>query len=699
MKKNIFLTLALALTFVGTAWGQSTTAYFEATPVINTNYPFVYDGTPKTYITSYTDNCDQTDGAPMGNTATDAGSYTATISSQCYGHGITSGTDYYEEFHVGSVTYNWSILPRDISKTTGYTDGEYVTITVNDQQWTGSAINIDDVYTIKFKNANLNAADYDVYVTKEETPTTIKDEGRYTIAFTGKGNFTGTVTKTFDVKKNMSGDESLTGIHFDIPTQIKNGTFDFSVVATDTKSHTTLHEGTDFTMAFKTSADADIAENAIADQGKYKVIFSGVAPKYNGTRTVEFYVVDPYQTVAAGEYAAVSLHITEPGYPVDANSPTGAVVKGEMQVGANGAAAVATDAKRVLIPAENTVKPDGTDEVTFTVVGIENGAFNGCTTLRFIDARLIANYTPSSLSRTATNTPFTGLPKQTLVYLTGTTVEGENYIYNTGTTELNCETFKIYDDISGSQTGFTTATDAKWDMEIPVAFTANNIVNTRKLTAVANNKQQGYTVCLPYALPIPESVTAYQLSYSKTDLLGFTEVAATELTAMRPYVLIPSASGQCLSTTNATVSQTVKYESAEWKYEACTAAPASSSAASGQNLYKLTGSMQYKEGDAAKDKYIMQGNNVWGKILAGAGYSETNHSCILPMRAYIEANGTATARLFSTFNNADGSTTVIKGLKLDADAAGDIYDLQGRKVAAPQRGGLYIINGKKVVMK
>ena len=161
---------------------------------------------------------------------------------------------------MGSVTYNWSILPRDISKTTGYTDNKYVSITVNDQKWTGSAINISAVYTIKFKDANLTAADYDVYVTKEETPTTIKDEGRYTIVFTGKGNFTGTVTKTFDVKKDMSEGESVTGIHFDIPTQIMNGTFDFSVVATDTKSHTTLHENEDYTLKFFSSeSDANLA--------------------------------------------------------------------------------------------------------------------------------------------------------------------------------------------------------------------------------------------------------------------------------------------------------------------------------------------------------------------------------------------------------------------------------------------------------
>ena len=168
-----------------------------------------------------------------------------------------------------------------------------------------------------------------------------------------------------------------------------------------------------------------------------------------------------------------------------------------MQVGKNPQPAVATTVVKAVVPGDFTVTL--TEDITFNVVGIESGAFAGCNVLRFIDARQIANYTPSSLSRTATNTPFTGLPKQTLVYLTGATVEGENYIYDTGA-GLNCETFKIYDDISGTQTGFTNATDAKWDMMIPVAFTANNIVNTRKLTAVANNKQQGYTTYLPCCL-------------------------------------------------------------------------------------------------------------------------------------------------------------------------------------------------------
>lgn len=732
MKKIIFLTLALALTFVGTAWGQSTTAYFEATPVFNTNYPFVYDGTPKTYITSYTDNCDQTAGDPMGNTATDAGSYTATISSQCYGHGVyggSGGTDYYEEFHVGSVTYNWSILPRDISK--DYTDYD-VDITVTNQKWTGSAINISAVYTIKFKGADLLAADYDVYVTKEETPTTIKDEGRYTIVFTGKGNFTGTVTKTFDVKKEMSESEATTGIHFDIPTQlITTADYDFTAVVTDKKSHTTLYEGTDFELHFfnteakandyKNAADAAaeatalaaaISENAIktAGEAKYWAVATGIAPKYQGKVVKTFYVVKDVQTYedpatdATKKTANVSLHITKPGYPVAEDSPNKAIELGEMNVGDGAAgAAVATDAKRVFIPKDFTKTV--TDAIKFNVVGIENKAFAGCNEIRYIDATNIQNYTPSSLNREAADGPFASLPKQTLVYLTGATVEGENYIYNTEdetTPNYVCETYKVYDDNKGIQTGFSNAIAAKWDVMIPMAFTANSVTNTRKMVATAEvsgvAKQQGYTVYLPYEVSLPTNCKAYTMKYSKTDQLGFVEAELTnkKLKAMTPYVLIPTVSGQFFNAENVAVSKTFDVTEADFISSIIDA----TAAVSGQTTYKFIGNMKYMEKADAKDKYIMQKANEW-KLIAddASGYAESNPACILAMRAYVEQAGAAPARLYSIFENADGSTTVIEGLEIDADTKAEIYDLQGRKVAAPQRGGLYIINGKKVVMK
>ena len=718
MKKNIFLTLALALTFVGTAWGQSTDQPFKVESVTYASgYPFVYDGTAKTYITDFSSNCSLNKGLLTGNTATNAGSYTATISSQCYGHPIST----YEEFHVGSVTYNWSILPRDISKT-DYTDYN-VTITVNDKKWTGSEINISAVYTIKFKGADLTAADYDVYVTKGETPTTIKDEGRYTIVFTGKGNFTGTITRTFDVKKDLNAAEALTGIHFDIPTQlITTADYDFATVVTDKKSHTTLYEGTDFELhffatetnaeAYVTAADAAAETTALAEEkteaeiktageGKYYVVAKGLAPKYEGKVSKAFYVVNEYQTFTATDGTAnISLHITEPGYPVAETSPTGVVVIGKMMVGAKAAAAVDAAAERVKIPATHTVSV--TDDITFDIAGIEDGAFKGCNTLRYIDATNLEGYTPSSLDRKAENTPFEGLPKQTLVFLEGATVTGENYIYKTTTAgDYRCETLMIYDDVNGTQTGFENANAAMWGFMNPIEFKANTVTNTRILTAkevtntvtYTNVKQQAYTTCLPYELPLPKGLKAYALAYSKTNQIGFTEVTANTLTAMTPYLIIPSSSGQMLSTTNADIKKTYEAtnDPATCKYVDIT--PTTSQATGTETKYDLKGTMAYLSG--ADGMYIMQSNNVWAAV---SGASDYPNPCVLPMRAYIEAY-VAPARLYTVFNNADGSTTGIANLQIDADTQAEVYDLQGRKVAAPQRGGLYIVNGKKMLMK
>lgn len=738
MRKNLFFVILVLLTCATKTWGQVSLianvvdAPFSAALKLKPNGPFVYDGTEQTgayidntvvYQLDYGNvtwsvsgsNCSYYDsyGSLTGAKGTNAGTYTAIASVNCQaGKGSPPSDDPIHDYpahayqtapappiivtierHCGNVTLDWEILPRDISKTSTsgyYADDKYVTVTVTDQAWTGSAINISSAYTIQFEGANLVAGtDYDVYVTMGGTPTQVKDEGRYTIVFVGKGNFTGTVTKTFDVKKDMSGSEATTGIHFDIPTQVipNAGTFtfatDFQMQATDTKSYATMNPGTDYTLAF--------SQTSTTDEGKFTVTVTGVAPKYSGTRDIDFYVAKEYQTTSPTDGTApASLRIAVPGYPVAAYSPTGIVVRGEMQVGAP---AVATASTRVKLPGDFTTTIGGTD-ITFNVVGIDDKAFNGCSAIRYIDALAIKNYTPATLNRSADSGPFAGLPAQTLVYLTGPNIDEENYIFYTGL-GYNCDTYKIYDDVNGNQKGFEGADDAakaaaaKWGAMIPIAFKAKTVINTRKLNAVVGSKQQGYTVCLPYAMPIPEDVKIYKLAYSKTNQVGFTEVTTGILAAMTPYVAIASDEVQPFCTTNATIVQT--YNPATPGYIAI--APVVSQAVSGQGLYKLTGTMEYLS--YAAGMHIMQKDNIWGSSTSASDYPAP---CVLPMRAYIQANGTA-ARLFSTFSNADGSTTVVNGLQLDADAAGEIYDLQGRKVTTPQRGGLYIVNGKKMIVK
>lgn len=487
MKKIIFLTLALALTFVGTAWGQvATDAHFEVTTVtFNDNYPFVYDGTVKTYITGFVDNCDISNGEITGNTAKNAGDYTATISSICHGHPVDKGSYTYEEFHVGSVSYNWTILPRNISKT-DYTDYN-VSITVHNQKWTGSEIELaadesdtnTKVYSIKFKDAELvKGTDYDVYTTIESSTGKIKDEGRYTIVFVGKGNFTGTVTKTIEVKKDMSASEATTGIHFVIPEQILvNGSTslsEFNIEVLDKKSHATLHEGEDYTLKFYTTeenANNDTEAKTldqITAQGKYFVAIYGVAPKYDeATKAVKpFYLVNEYQTTPApvvdgitGALPEVSMRITKAGYPDGTTAPEGtAAIRGEMVVSrtADGNACIDVMSERCSV-SKTAIVQLGTESTSpilnYNVVGIKESAFAGCAVLRWLNIDIpAATWTPGSLDRTIIDSPFYGVPKPALVYLFGTTVTGENYVYKFGTNDLRCAQYRIYEDITSQQT-------------------------------------------------------------------------------------------------------------------------------------------------------------------------------------------------------------------------------------------------------
>ena len=700
MKKNIFLTLALALTFVGTAWGQATSEPFTASI---TNTPITYDG--QAHSPEITANCS------YGTTfaaVTNAGTYSVNVNNLCASHTIGTGT----LTHTGtSVTLDFVIDPHNIA------DAAFVTtVNANDMKWTGSTLTPtqgdgDEKYQLKATIAGnptdlvLNT-DYTFYT----IPSEVKDAGEYTIVFVGKGNYNGTVATTFNVKKDLTDPVVKAILGYDIPTQIipfESKLTALNMIVTDENSHETLYEGVDYSLKYYqadgTTEITDFTTNGLAYstdgiENKYQVEIIGQGTKYNQSVKKVFYAVKEYQLTTDAE--KISLHITEPGYPVAETSPTGAVVNGKMKVGDKTDAAVAAAVKTFKIPATKTVT--ASDNITFDIVGVEDEAFNGFKILRYLDATDITGFVPSSLDREATATPFYKLPKQTLVYLNGVTVEGENYIYKFGADDFRCDIYKIYDDNAGTQLGFADENAAKWDITIPISFKANTVTNTRQMNATAGGKQQGYTVCLPYALTnLPKELKVYTLKYSKgattigsetyDGLVGAEE--KTELKAMTPYIVIPSASGQLLSTTDATIEKT--YDAATPEYVAITPAP--TKAVSGQSIYNLCGTMQWMDGvDASHPIFIMQKDNVWKKIESAGTYQT---QCILPMRAYIQDNGTAASRLYTVFNNADGSTTGIANLQLDADTQAEIYDLQGRKVAAPQRGGLYIINGKKVVMK
>ena len=593
---------------------------------------------------------------------------------------------------VNDVAVTKTIGKRDISKT-GYADGKSVTVTTIDQTWTGNTISTGDVYTIVLDTDPssapyaLTADDHVVNVKKDGVSSEIKTEGHYTITVTGTGNFEGTVTRTFDVMKGI--DELVSGITFDIPIQVEPqvGPLVPNITVYDEKEHTKLVKGVDYSVKYFESdaghsydkSTTEIPDPSTLAQGKYWVTVTGLPPKYTGSVDKAFYVVNEYQEQAAtatNPAIAFRVDAKNPGTPD--NSP-----KGKVNVGAATGTAIDAASQTVVIPA--TVSVGVADKTfIFDVAGIESGAFDGCSQLHYIDATAMTDYAPAKLNRQGDDGPFKGLPKQALVFLGGDSYHGgENYVYKTGTDQYYCNTLKIYDDVNAKQTGFDDATAAQWGFMNPYEFTAEKVVNTRVLNAEANGKQQGYSTCLPYALPVTDAFKAYALEASKDNVVGFTEVTGT-LAPMTPYVLIPAAAGELLSTTNATVAKT--YDGSTGTYEAPASLTKTSTALSGQAHYTIKGTMQYLPG--ATSMYIMQANNVWNQATA----SDWPGPCVLPMRVYIEASGAAPARLFSTFVKEieNGKWT------MDND---EVYDLLGRKVKNPQRGSIYIVNGQKMRMK
>lgn len=387
---------------------------------------------------------------------------------------------------------------------------------------------------------------------------------------------------------------------------------------------------------------------------------------YAGSKRIYFAIVNEYFTVGSIDYHATSSTTVSVGNKAHT-------------------AAISTALTGIVIP------PTITHVVSspFQVTGVENGAFKDCTALRYVDLSAVTGYTPSSLERTVTASPFYGVPKQALVYLNGKSIKGENYVYNVGTDDYRCEVFKVYDDISGSQTGFA-GNDYQWSFENIYPFTAKSIVNTRKMKA-----GQHYTICLPYDLPIPADTKAYTINGANTakSLIGFKEVTGT-LTKFTPYVLIPSEAGQPLSVTNAAVT----------KFPEAYVATQLGEVETGN--FKMYGTMRYISGAEANGLYIMQGKDAngvctWKQIQDDNGsYTDAAHKyCVLPMRAYIKTTGSgARPYMSASFTDQNGSTTAINEMILDEEDT-DIYDLSGRLISNPSKAGLYIRNGKKVIVR
>ena len=566
---------------------------------------------------------------------TNAGTYTVKID-------VAQGDNYNAATDITADNWTFTIYKRPIETTT---------ITVADIGYDALAHNTINQLTVKYGNFTIPNSNYTV------EPASITEAGIYTLTIVGTSNLFGSTTKELRVTKDIatySSDIRISASNVQItpiPTQIYDGTyaaqptfyiFDNDKLLTPTNDYT-FNYGDNNTEGTNT--------------GTVTIYGAGV---YSGSTTLTFDIVNEYFTEDDIAYHATSSTTVSVGTKTHVN-------------------AIATTSTGITIPASVTHVA-----IPFQVTGVENGAFTGCSSLRYIDLSSITGYTPSTLERTIAASPFYGVPKQALVYLNGTSIKGENYVYKVSDDDYRCQTFKIYDDISGSQTAFSETNGYEWKLENRHSFTAYTVENTRQLTAGKH-----YTVCLPYNLLLPSTLKAYTMDGTNTanTLIGFAEVTGT-LTAHNPYVIIPSTSGQPLGTTNVEVPE---FTAADDDAKTLGAVNASN--------FTFYGTMRYMDGTDATGLYIMQynnGNPTWMQIEAGSGFNQSNKACVLPMRAYIKSSSTSPAPSMSmSFSNADG-TTDIRDVPLDEDDAPIFYDILGRRIQHPGKG-IYIRKGQKVV--
>ena len=566
--------------------------------------------------------------------------------------------------YAGTFKTDYVIAPRDLSDTG-------VTVTA-----TELAYNTEEQYvvvTVKYGNNTIPAENYTF------DPTKVTEAGLYDVTVTAveNSNLVGSRTVVLKVTKALDGQyaSDFTVSPDPIPTQTETGNEIKPVIVVKDKDRV-MTLGVDYTVAYTNNINAGTATITITGAGAY-----------SGIKTINFTIVTAYFTENgityhhANEGEEISVGNTGKTLAVDINT-TGNPVTVPQTVTHDNKTYTVTGVEQNAF---------GSDAITGIVLPasieeVENGAFNGANNLRYVDLSTATGFEPSSLQRNIAASPFNGVPKQALVFLNGTNFTGENYVYNPGSgNQYYCEVFKIYDDLSGAQTGFG-GDDYKWAFENPHEFTAYSVENTRQLTA-----ERHYTICLPYALEIPNNVKAYTLEATSNKPFGFTEVTGT-LSAYTPYVLIPTKSGQLLGTNNNTVIPA---------FQPATVAAETQLNGKAGGDFTMYGTMRYMDGDDATGKYIMQynnGNPTWKKITdSAAGFTSENKACILPMRAYIMGNTSGSREFFDVvFTNIDGTTLTFDKVTFDDDA---IYDLSGRRVELLEHGHTYIINGKKVIVK
>jgi hypothetical protein len=210
------------------------------------------------------------------------------------------------------------------------------------------------------------------------------------------------------------------------------------------------------------------------------------------------------------------------------------------------------------------------------------------------------------------------------------------------------------------------------DYCVPFDVTADNVENTRTLA----KSPVPYTVCLPYALDIPDGAKVYRLSGRGSNELIFAQHTG-RMEAMQPYLVWTENSDALLSTVNVTL-------------------PASKGGTVGSQQqvlgYTLRGTLNGIGNQEAVElgAYVMNDDAKWHPVLSD---TEAHRAVTIPaFRCFLlQSRYNSRPAIGMTLEDANG---IVQLRTIDADDTERVYDLSGRRIQGSTKG-IVIQNGKK----
>ncbi|MCH3944136.1 MAG: RICIN domain-containing protein [Atopobiaceae bacterium] len=183
--------------------------------------------------------------------------------------------------YTGATTASYKIVARSLATaTTALSPSSYV--------YTGSACM--PTPSVKVGSATLSqGTDYSVSYADNISA------GTATATMTGKGNYTGSVSKTFSIAAKSVSSATVASV----PTQIYTGSALKPTPTVTLSGYGTLVAGTDYTLSYANNVGAGTATITVTGKGNF-----------SGTRTATFKIVNPYCTdvLGAGSGKAFTIH-------------------------------------------------------------------------------------------------------------------------------------------------------------------------------------------------------------------------------------------------------------------------------------------------------------------------------------------------------------------------------------------------------